>query len=177
MLLLFITGSPGLQLLGFRKQKTAENGEILVSPIGAEFFHGGAMRWAVDQALAHEPFQRKWDAGLPQDQPREAMVGTFDTDAYAKANGLDEETKTKFETWLLNHPLYGQYYIKADSPEELMEEPWKNYHNTQWKQVPFIAKEIGVDLEYVLEFERTHKNRPGVVAVLEEALGVQPVAA
>ncbi len=164
--MLFISPHPQYQLVGITKPKRVHHdatGELLETQPGvsAEFFHGGAPNWAIDQAVAHAPFVRCW-SHLPEGQDHRSMVSSYDTDLQAEMRGWSAELKDFVEQFMLRHPDYGTRYILAVNPAEVMAAPWPTYDETQWKQIPIIAKEIGVDLQYVLEYEQAHKNRPGV---------------
>lgn len=137
--------------------------------VDAAFQHGGVPEWAMEQALAYKPFKSLWNA-LPDGAEHRLYVSRYDTDKEAGRLGWDAETKDYVEQCLLKHPDFGVRYIIAQPAEATQDPPWPNYENTQWKQVVFVAKEIGVDLGYVLGWEQSHRARPGVIANLEAEL-------
>lgn len=175
--MLFISCSPGYKLLGIRKTKPNHHpatGELISTdpPINAEFYHGGAPSWAIDQALGQATFQAHW-TGLPPEQEQRAMVSSYDTDQQAEALGWDQETKEYVEQFMLKWHDHGDWYIRAVPPEETLAIPWPAYDSTHHMQIANIAQEIGVDLEYVIQWETTHKNRDKVLRDLQEALDKQ----
>ena len=173
--MLFVSPHPQYQLLGILQPQDIYHhgtGQYMhtVPGIDAEFTRG-APGWAQDVALAHTPFQQRW-GGLPDGTDFRTYVAMFDTDAEARENGWDEDAKDMVEQKLLNHPDFGVRYILATPPSETEEEPWPNYDNTHHSKVSIVAEDIGADIEYVLKYEREHKNRPFVVGKLEEKLTV-----
>lgn len=176
--MLFISPHPNYQLLGIVQEQDVyhpANGKYLRTepPVSAEFFHGGAPSWALDQALVNPRFRSAWN-GLPDGVDFRAYVSAFDTDYQAEQLGWDEERKEYVEQFLLNHTDYGQRYTLAIAPAELLEKPWPAYDDTHHMRIVLIAKEGGYDLVKCLEYERKHKNRPQVIKVLEEALVEAP---
>lgn len=176
--MLFISPHPSYQLTGIRPAQDvyhpASGAYMRTIPgIDAEFFIGGAPRWAVEQALANEKFQAAW-SGLPDDAERRAYVGSYDTDAQAEQHGWDDETKEYVEQFLLNNVNYGTRYIAAEPPAATKAPPWPNYDNTHHFQVVKVMKDIGADPAYVLEYEREHKNRDSVMSAVEAELGTPP---
>ncbi len=172
--MLFISCHPHYQLTGIIPEEIEyhpTNGRPIrvEASTDAEFFHGGAPNWAIEQALEHEPFVRLWH-GLPEAQERRAMVSSFDTDN----QGWSDKKREEVEEFMLNYADYGVRYIRAVSPEETMSEPWPNYAGTSWQQVPFVAKEIGIDLAYVLAYEQLHLKRTGLVARLTKLIDETP---
>ncbi len=139
--------------------------------IDAEFFHGGCPRWAMEAAMDTPAFHAAW-SGLPDDQPREAMISSFDTDLRAEGHQWDDETKEHVEQFLLNHPDLGRRYFLFEPPSVRMEEPWRGYDETHHHKIRVIAKELDADSQrYALEYEIAHKNRPQVVSDLTEIVG------
>ena len=78
------------------------------------------------------------------------------------------------ENFLLNHPDNGKYYTVAVPPAQVEGLPWPTFNELHHSRVLIVAKEIGADLAEVLAYEREHKNRPGVIEQLLEALGQSP---
>lgn len=139
--------------------------------IDAEFFHGSAPRWAIEQAMSHPQFHAAW-SGLPDDQPREAMISSYDTDFQAEHHQWEPETKEHVEQFLLRHPDNGVRYFHFEEPDVQMDEPWHNYDSTHHTVVIKIARELDIDAQrYSLEYERLHKNRRSVVEELEALVG------
>lgn len=176
--MLFISPHPLYQLLGITEEIVEyhpTNGRPIrtIPGIHAEFFHGGAPSWALEQALANPVFQGAW-GGLPDGVNYGAYVSSFDTDYQAEQRGWDEETKDFVEQFMLNYVDYGKMYVLADPPKEISDLPWPTFNELHHSRVVIVAKEIGADLQQVLEYERTHKARPMVIAGLERALEENP---
>jgi hypothetical protein len=179
--LLFISPHPQYQLVGIKKARDVHHpasGKYLHTEPGiyAEFFHGGAPHWAIEQALAHPPFQAKWQ-GLPDGTPLHAYVSSYDTDEQARVNQWDAETKQHVEEFMLNHPDYGDRYIKAVPVEETLDAPWATYDKTHHFQVAKIVKDLEIDPVYVLAYEKANGNRPSVVKALEELVPAEEYVA
>ncbi len=181
--MLFISPHPLYQLLGITQEIVnyhPTNGRVLGTTPGidAEFFHGGAPSWALEQAMANETFRGAW-GGLPDGVNLGAYVSSFDTDLAAERLNWDDETKKFVEDFMLGYQDYGQRYFVAVPPQEVADLPWASYndHNkTHHRRIVPIAREIGVPLQKVLDYETRNKNRPMVVAALEEALQESPEA-
>lgn len=177
--MLFISPHVQYQLVGIRPAQDIyhdRSGIYLrtIPGIDAEFHHGGAPSWAVEQALSNSRFQDAWH-GLPDDADRHAYVGSYDTDQQAQQYGWDAETKEHVEQFLLNHSDHGIRYIVAEPPSKTMSEPWPGYNGLHWKQVVQAVKggsvrELGIDLAYTLEYEREHANRDSVITALEASV-------
>lgn len=176
--MLFISPHPGYQLTGVIQAEEIYHegtGRYLRTEPGVDavFIHGGAPDWAAEQALANPTFQQLW-GGLPDGVDRRLYIASYDTDKKAREENWDQADKDYVEEFLLNHPDFGYRYVLADAPEEVKALPWPNYDSTHHAQVVKVAKDIGVDLSYVLEYEQKHKNRPLVIERLTEAIGGQP---
>jgi hypothetical protein len=176
--LLFISPHPLYQLLGITQEVVSyhpTNGRVLgTTPgINAEFFHGGAASWAIEQALSNPAFRGAW-GGLPDGVDYRAYVSTFDTDTEAERLGWDDDTKEYVEQFLLSYQDYGRSYILAVPPQEVADLPWPTFNETHHARIVIVAKEIGADLVKALEYERTHKARPFVIEALEQALAENP---
>lgn len=182
--MLFISPHPQFQLLGITDEEPVyhpTNGRLrkTIPAIHAEFFHGGAESWAIEQALVNPVFMGAWK-GLPDGVNHAAYVATFDTDREAEQKGWDADTKKFVEDFMLNHGDYGRYYTVAVPPQEITDLPWPSYNDfsqTHHKRIVMIAREIGVPIQKVLDYEITHKNRKQVVLDLEAALQESPEAA
>ncbi len=134
-------------------------------------FGSGAPGWAIEQALDTPFFHHAW-GGLPDEQPRAAMIGAYDTDWQAEQNGWDAETKEHVEQFLLKQPDFGYRFFKFDPPHVTLSEPWRGFDNAQWKQVAVIARELDPESQrYTLEYELANKNRTEVVKQLQELVG------
>lgn len=176
--MLFISPHPLYQLLGITHEVVdyhPTNGRIIgTNPgINAEFFHGGAPSWAIDQALENSAFRSAW-GGLPDGVNYGAYIGSFDTDDQARINGWDDETKEYVEQFMLGYQDYGKSYVLAEPPSEISELPWPTFNELHHSRVVIVAKEIGVNLQTVLDYERTHKQRPFVIEKLEKELETNP---
>ncbi len=176
--MLFISPHPLYQLLGITDELVdyhPTNGRVIrTTPgINAEFFHGGAPSWALEQALANPKFRGAW-GGLPDGVDYRAYISTFDTNVAASQNRWDDDTKAYVEEFMLNHPHYGQYYIEAVAPTEIADLPWPNYNETHHSRIVITAREIGADLQKTLNYERKNKARPFVVDLLEKELAENP---
>jgi hypothetical protein len=176
--LLFISPHPLYQLLGIRHEEPQYNEQsgrlIRVLPgINAEFFHGGAPSWAIDQALSNESFRSAW-GGLPDGVNFGAYIGSYNTDDQAAMHGWDDETKEHVEQFMLNYQDYGRSYVMAVEPSEIADLPWPTYNELHHTRVISVAKEIGADFNKVLDYERKHKQRPVVIAALERELEENP---
>ena len=175
--MLFISPHPLYQLLGITDEIVEyhpTNGRVIktIPPINAEFFHGGAPQWAVEQALAAPKFKSAW-GGLPDGVDYRAYISTFDTDLAAAQWRWDDDTKTYVEDFMLNHSDYGERYILAVAPVEISDLPWPTYDKTHHFQISILAKELGL-VQKALDYERNHKARPFVVEKLEEELSANP---
>lgn len=174
--MLFITPHLLYQLTGIVQEEEVyhpQTGKFLRTNRGidAEFFHGTAPRWAVTLAMENPRFHAAW-SGLPDDQPREAMISAYDTDLQAEQRQWDAATKEHVEKFLLNHPDHGVRYFKVDPPEVRMDEPWRGYDKTHHFQIAKIAKELDSESQrYALEYELAHKKRDSVVAELRKLVG------
>lgn len=174
--MLFVSPHPSYQLVGIIQEEPVhhpQTGKYLKTNPGvdAEFFHGGAPQWAIDQAMDHPRFHEAWN-GLPDDQPRHAMISSYDTDAQAQQKGWDEATKDFVEQFLLSHVDCGVRYIAVEPPYVRLEEPWRGYDSTHHHKIRVIAKELDAESQrYALEYERANKNRPQVVSDLQAIVG------
>ena len=176
--MLFISPHPQYQLLGIRHELIRyhpTNGrEIGTTPgINAEFFHGGAPRWAIEQALSNPKFQGAW-AGLPDGVDYGAYIATYDTDFQAEENQWDEETKEEVEQFLLNHRDYGERYTLASPPVRDGGEPWPGYDDLHHTRIINAARAIDANMQEVLAYEKANKNRPVVVKWLEREIDRNP---
>lgn len=180
--MLFISPHPSYQLVGIIQEEPVyhpQTGKYLKTNPGvdAEFFHGGAPSWAIEQALENQSFHAAW-GGLPDEQPRHAMIASYDTDVQAEQKGWDSATKDFVEQFLLSHVDNGVRYVVAEPPSVRMEEPWRNYDQTHHKQVAVVAATLDPETQrYALEYERAHGNRPSVVEKLEALVGVEEIVA
>lgn len=176
--MLFISPHPGYILAGIKQQKNVyheASGELIdtIPGIDAEFIHGGVPEWAQEIALENKQFQQRW-GGLPEGVDPRMYIAKYDTRMEQDANGWDDETREMVENTLLKHSDFGSRYVVAETPKELDLPPWPNYDDIQWRQIVPTGREIGADFEYILAYEREHKNRPGVIEQLLEALGQSP---
>lgn len=172
--MLFVTANPGLLITGVRQEKENYNEHtgkyVDTTPgIDVEFRHGGAPEWAAQIALANERFRQLW-GGLPDGVDYRLFIGSFDTVKEQQQRGWDDETRGEVEEFLKRSPLFGFNFIHVESPEEAESPPWPTYDKTHHFKVAIVAEDSGVDLAYTLEWEKTHKNRPAVVAALEEKI-------
>ena len=170
------------QLVGIVQEEEVhhpQTGKFLRSNPGidAEFFHGGAPRWVVEEVMNDPRFHAAW-SGLPDDQPREAMISCYDTDLQAEQHNWDAATKQLVEETLLRHKDNGVRYFHLEPPHVTMAEPWRGYDTTHHFQVVKVAKELDVESQrYALEYERAHKNRDSVVGDLEKLIGDEELIA
>lgn len=135
--------------------------------VTAEFFHGGAPKWAIEQAMDNQRFHQAW-RGLPDDQPREAMISSFDT----SEKPWDEETRRTVEEALLASPDHGLRFMLVEPPYVRLEEPWRGYDTTHHKKIPVIAKELDPESQrYALDYEKANQNRESIVAALTDLVG------
>lgn len=194
--MLFLSPHVNYQMLGIVPEQDVyhpANGSYLRTEpaVNAEFFHGGAPSWALEQALANPRFRSAWN-GLPDGVDLRAYVGSFDTDRAAEDFGWDTKVvrhgrvvndapqegdvplKEYVEQFMLNHSDYGTRYAVAELPLELSGKPWPQYDECHHMQVDIVARNLGVNLADVLEYEKAHKNRGVVVRRLEEALVETP---
>lgn len=173
--MLFVSPHPGYQLLGIRQPHDNYNpssGQYVSTDPGidAEFVHGGAPDWAVNAVIDNPQFKQMW-SGLPDDVDRHLYISTYDTMKKQSENGWDNRTREFVEDTLLKHSDNGIRYIVVKPPQDLEDLPWPNFNQTHHYHIVKVAKEIGADLDQVLEYERTHKNRKVVVDALETELG------
>lgn len=176
--MLFISPHAQYQLLGIIQEQDVyhpANGKYLRTEpaVNAEFFHGGAPSYALEQALANPRFQSAWQA-LPDGAIYSAYVSSFDTDFQAEQQGWSEETKTFVEEFMLQHPDYGHRYALVVPPADLLEKPWPSYDDQHHKQIRVVAREGGYDIAKIIDYERKHKNRPTVIEDLEALLVGHP---
>jgi hypothetical protein len=174
--LLFVTPHLLYQMTGIVQEEEVYHpttGKFLRTNRGidAEFYHGTAPRWAMEIVMHDPRFHAAW-SGLPDEQPREAMVSAYDTDVQAEQHQWTPETKEHVEKFLLNHPDHGVRYYQLDPPRVTMAEPWRGYDNTHHFKIGPIAKELEPDTQrYALEYERKNKNRESVVGDLVKLVG------
>lgn len=173
--MLFISPHAEFMLSGFLQPEDVyheKTGRYITTRPGidCQFRHGGAPDWAMEQALGNSRFQSLWN-GLPDGTDRRMHVGTYDTDKRQAEEGWTDETRKQVEEFLLNDVAYGNRYILAEPPEHLRNLPWPNYDSTHHNSIVRVAKEIDVSLEFVLEYEQGHKNRPAVIEAIHRELG------
>ncbi len=179
--MLFVTPHLLYQLVGIVQEEEVyhpQTGKFLRSNPGidAEFFHGTAPRWAVEIVMADQRFHAAW-SGLPDDQPREAMISAYDTDLQAEQKRWSPEIKKHVEDVLLTHPDHGVRYFQIDPPSVTMAEPWRGYDTTHHFKIGKIAAELEPDTQrYALEYERANKNRESVIGDLEKLVGEEELA-
>lgn len=87
----------------------------------------------------------------------------------------DAEDRADAEKALLENADNGVWYVKVDAIEVPL--PWPNYNKVRAKSGSTIAAEIarrceedGYEVTHVIDYEKTHANRPTVLEALE-ALG------
>lgn len=172
--MLFVSPHPGYLITGFNQKpiRDTASGQIVdwFDGIDIEFRHGGAPTWAAEQALENPRFQQLW-GGLPDGIDRRVYIGSFDTDKIQREKGFDDDTRLAMEEWLHRHADYGIRFVEAEPPLAISGKPWATYDETHHFQVPKIAKQIGVPLEDVLEYEKRNKNRQSIVQALEAEIG------
>jgi hypothetical protein len=176
--LLFISPHAQYQLVGITTEVVdyhPTNGRIIGTRRGidAEFFHGGAPSWALEQALSNETFKGAW-SGLPDGVDYRAYVSSYNTEDQQRMLGWDDETREYVEQFLLNHQDNGNKYIQAVPPAQVEGLPWPTFNELHHSRVLIVAREIGADLNEVLAYERTHKARPFVIEGLEKAIERNP---
>jgi hypothetical protein len=101
-------------------------------------------------------------------------LSTFDT----MAQDWPDELREEVEAWLIQAAREDSSFIVIDSTP--IEKPWPAFD--EWPGEPsdiVVALEtMGYDLQTALDYERLFgKRRPEIIAVLEEALGVETVSA
>ena len=168
--MLFVSPHPGYLITGAlqRPVRDTANGQIVdyVEGTDIEFRHGGAPSWAAEEALENQRFQQLW-GGLPDGIDRRLYIGTYDTEKSID----DPERRAKIEEFLHNHVDYGFRFIEVQPPLAISGKPWATYDDTHHFQVAKVAKEIGIPLEDVLEYEKRNKARKSVIDDLERAIG------
>lgn len=169
---LYISPNPNLQIVGLRREiaeRHPATGEIIgvTQPgISVEFLHGAVPGWAVELGLANEKFHARW-SGLPDEAERRTYLSGYDTGWEQERHGWSDETRLYVEEKLEKHPLYGQNFILAERKRPTP--PIANYDDLHHNKIPVLARDSGLAAEF-LDYERATKNRPGVVAALEEEL-------
>lgn len=179
--MLFISPHPEFIIVGVKKEQMQHHpvsGEFLgfTAGIDADFRHGGLPGWAREVGLANPTFRQLW-GGLPDGTDFGRYLSKYDTDACAREYGWSAEDKELVENVLRNHPLNGYRFIEVEDPSLTAAPPWPNYDAAQWKQIPILAVEFGADISYCIEYEKQNKNRPAVVAALEELLAKDELVA
>jgi len=111
------------------------------------------------------------------------LVSVFDTDVFASQNQLDDETKEKLESHLLNRPEHGIDYMRVVAPK--IAAPWPAYDDIRSGGAKTTAEKVleqvialGFDrdrerLEQIIAYERQNLNRGEIVIALEILL-VEP---
>jgi hypothetical protein len=84
----------------------------------------------------------------------------------------DAEDRADAEKALLENADNGVWYVKVDAIEVPL--PWPNYNKVRAKSGSTVAAEIarrceedGYDTDHVIDYEKTHANRPAVLEALE----------
>ena len=144
------------------------------NPIGAQFRAALAPEWA--REIAKRTFKF---SGLADESLADLRISWFDTDEEAMIRGWTAEQKAEVERVLvkMQHP---ELFLRVEAP--VSNAPWPNYESTRGGgrgktnagAIIETAREIGVPLAEVLEYERKTRNRGDIVLALEEALLEDP---
>lgn len=124
----------------------------------AEFKPTDVTDWERDAARRHFEFrgtQIEADALVPLD-PVEYRISTFDT-----SNIPDPVLRQEVEEALMRSGLYGNAFIRVEKPR--MSPPWPTYETTHHKSIANTVRDLGLDVESVIAYERQERNRPGVI--------------
>lgn len=118
--------------------------------------------------------------GLPIDRntethfsPRHRLSG-FDTVEAALQQDWTDEERQIVEQSLLSSPHFGQDFLQL--PEAPVEKPWATYDTTPGQKVIGLARDLGIDLEQVLAYEKQNRNDAGLVYLLEQEIAAAPEA-
>ena len=143
-----------------------DNGPVMQpmeAGIIALFQQGGATPDEVKIAL--ERFQFK---GLSERENPARRISVYDTDEQARTNGWSDELKAQIEKLLDDNQ--NSDYFRAEAPR--LPIPWPNYPTVDPTVLDEAASAFGIDLEYVLAYERENLNRPEAIKTLEDAISV-----
>ena len=131
------------------------------APLIAFFRQGGATPAEVELAL--ERFQFR---GLSERENPARRISVYDTDEEAATHGWTPELKAQVENMLDRGQ--GADYFKVEVPR--LAKPWPKYDEIPADLLANTASVIGIDLDYVLAYERENGNRPEAIEVLESAI-------
>lgn len=119
-------------------------------------------------ALSYWPeksFTGRWlDADGITLQPIAERIGMFDTEEAQSRNGWSDELRDKVEKWMLAKPNYGIDFTLVTKVASAL--PWPHYDKTHHAKIALFAAELGL-IDEALEYERSNRNRKGVIASLE----------
>lgn len=96
---------------------------------------------------------------------------TYDTekDCPIVSDLSPDDVKALIEKTLTASTAFGRDYIRVD--DAAVAEPWPGYADTHHKSIAVVAKSTRRDPRLVIEYEKTHQNRLGVIADLEKLIG------
>ena len=110
-------------------------------------------------------FTGRWiDADGITLQPVAERIGMFDTLEAQKQNGWSDELREKVEKWMLAKSNYGTDFTEVEVVPA--EAPWPSYDKTHHSKVASLAAELGL-VDGALVYERSNKNRKGIIEALE----------
>jgi hypothetical protein len=98
-------------------------------------------------------------------------IAGWRSDDPANYHGVDQaDLQAKAEDKLLDPRLgFGVDWVLVEAGG--VPKPWPAYHDAQDKEIPVIVKALGLDPQFVLEYEQATADRPVVVKALEAMVG------
>lgn len=173
----FVTPYPGYKLVAIHQRvEHLADGTVKVHEPGfiVEFRTGDYTVWERDAAYERFGGQIRRGQRMEMDMVTPAAtewrVGSYDT-----ATIDDPDVRKKVEDALLSNQANGLDYLHVPRPE--VPAPWPNYprltaqgrRTTEMvvEQIREKIVDLGVTAEQVAAYERTHLNRPEVLAMLD----------
>ena len=134
-------------------------------PVIALFQQSGVSLW--ERELAKDRFGFR---GVAEGEDPWRRVSAYDTDEQAKRLAWTPEQKASAESLL--DAQQGADYFRVEKPR--LAAPWPSYSTTASGRVLELVRELDIDVEYAIEYEKENKNRSTVIRALENELLLGP---
>lgn len=100
-------------------------------------------------------------------------LSAYDSVEDAKLRGWDDDTREMVEQKLLESPSHGVDFVMV--PALQIPIPWPSYDEIRSpKRILALTRELGIDPEFVLRYERNNEARDDVIAALQAEAEPEP---
>lgn len=93
-------------------------------------------------------------------------ISTLDTEL----QNWSDEDREYAEEFLLKHPQHGSDFLLVELPK--LTPPWAGYDKLAADKIVMLVQDTGSDIEDVIAYERSTKNRKSLIQSLEELIPV-----